>query len=71
MKEAALFTVLGACALYLVAPWLGIGVMAGLAALLEEVWRAPQMNESGQIIGPSLRDQARERRREQRRRRPF
>lgn len=30
---------------------------ASLAVLLEFAWRAPDMNEHGRIVGPSLRDQ--------------
>lgn len=71
MKQAVLFVVASACALFLIAPWLAIGVMACLAAVLENAWRSPQMTETGRIIGPSLRDQARPRRSRQRRRRPF
>lgn len=74
MKRAVLLTVAGACALYLAAPWVAILVMACIAATLEDIWRAPEMDELGRIVGPSPRDQVRERRQEQRqerRHRPF
>jgi hypothetical protein len=37
---------------------LAIIVLAGQALLLEGIWRAPEMDNDGRIVGPSLRDQS-------------
>jgi hypothetical protein len=38
--------------------WVSILILACFAWFLEEVWRAPTMDDDGRITGPSMRDEA-------------